>query len=257
MTWKKCGFLCQELSADTVRRLHKTKYEFGEIINRVIVGFIIPVVGVVATLTDKSVNGFKFAASNWLIPLVLFGFLVVVVLDNVILSVAFFTDKHRKRSSRWTDTTYVRTPNNEDDDMVKFVGSSTLELRKSRFDDNASMYSRHTSYQPYDADTARAVLSDGEGTPRSGRNSRAPSPRPLSFTPGSGRNSRAPSPQPPPQIPINIVMQDNFRPSHVRTRSAGYAAVGVDDFDDYMDTGAERDGNTLRVSRERSPSRHR
>ena len=217
-------------------KLHKTKYEFGEIINRVIIGFLIPAVGVVATLTDRSLRGFKFAASNWLIPIVLFGFLIVVVLDNVILALAYFTDKHRKRSSRFSDPTYMRTSTAEDDDTIKLVSTSTYDLRKSRFDHTGSTYSRHTSYQPYDGDAARAVLSDGEGTPR------------------SGRNSRAPSPQPPPQIPINIIMHDNFRPSHARTRSAGYAAVNVDEFDDYMDAGAE---NGLRVSRERSPSRQR
>jgi hypothetical protein len=212
----------------------------------VLIGFLIPAVGVVATLTDKSTSGFKFAASNWLIPLVLFGFLIVVVLDNIILALAYFTDKHRKRSSRWTVSTYVEPPaDDDDDDMAKLVA------RESKYDrqyDSASLYSRNTTYQPYDSHAERP--SSRLGTPpRSRAGSRAPSPQP--------RHSRAPSPQPrhtravspvpprsraqspaPPQIPIELAMQGSFRPSHARTRSAGYAAVNVDEFDDYLEEGA-------------------
>jgi hypothetical protein len=55
-------------------KLHKSKYEFGEMINRVIVGFALLIVGVAAVVGDKSTTGFKFAASNWIIPIVVLSF---------------------------------------------------------------------------------------------------------------------------------------------------------------------------------------
>lgn len=187
--------------------------------NRIIIGFLIPAVGVVATLTNKSTSGFKFAASNWLIPIVLFGFLIVVILDNIILALAYFTDRHRKRSSRWSEPAYERTRGTEDDDTAKLVSSSTYEMRKSGMDDSASTFSRHTSYQPYDADAARTELAAGRDSPL------------------ADRHSRTSSPQPSPQIPVSMILQGNFRPSHARTRSAGYAVVNVDEYDDYIDGG--------------------
>jgi hypothetical protein len=57
-------------------KLHKTKYEFGEMINRTLIGFVLIMVGIVGVLADKSEYGFKFAASSWVIPSVVFGFLI-------------------------------------------------------------------------------------------------------------------------------------------------------------------------------------
>jgi hypothetical protein len=55
-------------------KVHKTKYEFGEIINRVVVGFTLIILGVSAVIADKTTNGFKFKASHWLIPIVVLCF---------------------------------------------------------------------------------------------------------------------------------------------------------------------------------------
>jgi hypothetical protein len=53
-----------------------------------------------------------------------------------------------------------------------------------------------------------------------------------------------------------MIMQSNFRPSHARTRSAGYAVVNVDEFDDYMEAGQNHDGrDSLHAKRARSPAR--
>jgi hypothetical protein len=57
-------------------RLHKTKYEFGEIINRTLVGFTLLIIGITSVLSDKSEKGFKIAASNWIIPIVVIAFAV-------------------------------------------------------------------------------------------------------------------------------------------------------------------------------------
>jgi hypothetical protein len=57
-------------------KLHKTKYEFGEIMNRVVVGFGLVVLGVAMVLGDTSTEGIKFRASEMLIPLVVVGFAV-------------------------------------------------------------------------------------------------------------------------------------------------------------------------------------
>jgi hypothetical protein len=51
-------------------KVHKTKYEFGEIINRVVVGFTLIIVGVAAVIADQTTSGFKFRGSAWLIPVV-------------------------------------------------------------------------------------------------------------------------------------------------------------------------------------------
>lgn len=56
-------------------KLHKTKYEFGEMINRTVVGFGLIITGVSAVVGSKGTNGFKFAASNWIIVIVVFAFL--------------------------------------------------------------------------------------------------------------------------------------------------------------------------------------
>lgn len=53
-------------------KLHKTKYEFGEIINRVVVGFALMIVGVATVIGNKSMSGFKFVGSAWIIPVVVF-----------------------------------------------------------------------------------------------------------------------------------------------------------------------------------------
>lgn len=53
-------------------KLHKTKYEFGEIINRVVVGFALMIVGVATVIGNKSMSGFKFVGSAWVIPVVVF-----------------------------------------------------------------------------------------------------------------------------------------------------------------------------------------
>lgn len=55
-------------------KLHKTKYEFGEMINRTMVGFILMLVGTIGVLSNKTEYGFKFAASSWLIPSAVLAF---------------------------------------------------------------------------------------------------------------------------------------------------------------------------------------
>ena len=55
-------------------KLHKSKHEFGEMINRVVVGFTLIIVGVAAVIGDKTTNGLKFKASHWIIPIVVLLF---------------------------------------------------------------------------------------------------------------------------------------------------------------------------------------
>ncbi|KAF9693248.1 hypothetical protein EKO04_008836 [Ascochyta lentis] len=55
-------------------KMHKTKYEFGEMINRVVVGFSLIIVGVAAVIGDESTEGFKFKASHWIIAIVVLCF---------------------------------------------------------------------------------------------------------------------------------------------------------------------------------------
>ena len=55
-------------------KMHKTKYEFGEMINRVVVGFALIIVGVATVIGDRSPAGFKFVASHWMIAIVVLCF---------------------------------------------------------------------------------------------------------------------------------------------------------------------------------------
>lgn len=55
-------------------KMHKTKYEFGEMINRVVVGFALIIVGVATVIGDKSTTGLKFVASQWMIAIVVLCF---------------------------------------------------------------------------------------------------------------------------------------------------------------------------------------
>lgn len=55
-------------------KMHKTKYEFGEMINRVVIGFALIILGVATVIGDKSTFGFKFEASHWMIAIVVLCF---------------------------------------------------------------------------------------------------------------------------------------------------------------------------------------
>ncbi|KAI4631067.1 hypothetical protein J4E83_002595 [Alternaria metachromatica] len=55
-------------------KIHKTKYEFGEIINRVVVGFTLIILGISVVIADKTTSGFKFKGSHWMIPMVVLFF---------------------------------------------------------------------------------------------------------------------------------------------------------------------------------------
>jgi hypothetical protein len=57
-------------------KMHKTKYEFGEMINRVVVGFALIILGVATVIGDKSTGGFKFKASHWIIAIVVLCFVI-------------------------------------------------------------------------------------------------------------------------------------------------------------------------------------
>ncbi|KAF2736703.1 hypothetical protein EJ04DRAFT_596014 [Polyplosphaeria fusca] len=57
-------------------KLHKTKYEFGEMIIRTAIGFALILVGVAAVLVNRTTSGFKFQASEWIIAIVVIGFTV-------------------------------------------------------------------------------------------------------------------------------------------------------------------------------------
>ncbi|KAJ8117010.1 hypothetical protein OPT61_g1694 [Boeremia exigua] len=83
-------------------KMHKTKYEFGEIINRVVVGFILIVVGVACIIGDESTQGFKFKVSQWIIAIVVFSFVTVLVLDNILLALSRKTSRRNaRRDASW------------------------------------------------------------------------------------------------------------------------------------------------------------
>ncbi|CAE7026387.1 hypothetical protein PTTW11_04065 [Pyrenophora teres f. teres] len=124
-------------------KVHKTKYEFGEIINRVIVGFTLIILGISLVITDKTTDGFKFTNSQWLIPIVvlfftlgtylthslyLFFFLhpgvhdtntstqTVLFLDNILLAIAQYTTHHSRHNlHKHHSSCGNATPHNDSD----------------------------------------------------------------------------------------------------------------------------------------------
>ncbi|TID24474.1 hypothetical protein E2P81_ATG02780 [Venturia nashicola] len=98
-------------------KLHKSKHEFGEIINRTLVGFTLLVIGISTVLSDKTETGFKIVASNWVIPIVVIGFAFVTVLDNVLLTIVTITHKRRNTFST-ANTRRSTSPADEEQHLV-------------------------------------------------------------------------------------------------------------------------------------------
>lgn len=109
-------------------KMHKTKYEFGEMINRVVVGFALIIVGVAAVIGDKSTEGFKFVASHWMIAIVVLcfvtgksllhsslykdcytDFLQVLFLDNTLLVLSRKTSRRNARRGASLHTSTIST----------------------------------------------------------------------------------------------------------------------------------------------------
>ena len=146
-------------------KLHKTKYEFGEIINRVIVGFTLIILGISLVITDKTSSGFKFSSSQWLIPIVVLFFIfrksssllhkilnnntcfTVLFLDNILLAIAQYTSHHPHHSSHKHHSSW---------------GNTTLH---NDSDDNDGLTSRYPSRAPSPGSTPRS--STPKGTPHS------------------------------------------------------------------------------------------
>ncbi|KAI4948526.1 hypothetical protein J4E91_005950 [Alternaria rosae] len=104
-------------------KIDTTKYEFGEIINRVIVGFTLIVLEVSAVIMDKTTSGFKFKGSHWMIPIVVLFFTAVLFLNNVLLAVAQYTSRHprhsHKRDISWgSRTLHIDSDDNENGGLI-------------------------------------------------------------------------------------------------------------------------------------------
>ncbi|KAF3051838.1 hypothetical protein E8E11_007927 [Didymella keratinophila] len=91
-------------------KMHKTKYEFGEMINRVVVGFALIIVGVATVIGDKSTKGFKFVTSHWMIAIVVLSFVTVLFLDNILLALSRKTSRRNtRRGTSWGNSTTSTT----------------------------------------------------------------------------------------------------------------------------------------------------
>lgn len=120
-------------------KLHKSKYEFGEIINRTLVGFTLLVIWIPTVLSDKTETGFKIAASNWIIPVVVIAFAIVIVLDNVLLTIMTLTQKRRNTFSI-PNTRRSTSPAGDEENLVgrgryeQAVRSNPVSRNASPFD---------------------------------------------------------------------------------------------------------------------------
>ncbi|RMZ70046.1 Low temperature requirement A [Pyrenophora seminiperda CCB06] len=128
-------------------KVHKTKYEFGEIIDRVMVGFTLIIFGISIVITDKTTSGFKYSSSQWLIPIVILFFKFLLFLDNILLAIAQYSTHHSRHSSHQHDSSW---------------GNTTLH---NDSDENIGLTSRYPSRAPSPNGTPRS--NTPKGTPHS------------------------------------------------------------------------------------------
>ncbi|KAF2650808.1 hypothetical protein K491DRAFT_720456 [Lophiostoma macrostomum CBS 122681] len=100
---------------------NKSKLEIGDMVTRVVVGVIGIVFGLIVVLANKGEKGFKFIASSWIVAIAVFGFLFVLLVDNIILAIAHHSSGHVSYRSH-----KQRGPYNDDDDTVKLVQTSSI-----------------------------------------------------------------------------------------------------------------------------------
>ncbi|CAO2653769.1 Nn.00g031800.m01.CDS01 [Neocucurbitaria sp. VM-36] len=133
-------------------KLHKTKYEFGEMINRVVVGFTLMIVGVAAVIGDKTINGFKFRLSHWVIPIVVLLFVAILILDNALLAISHHTSRRSShhRGGSWGGST-INDPS-DDNDTINLISKSPRNAPSPNPNSQVvPLNSVHTAYRPYDS----------------------------------------------------------------------------------------------------------
>lgn len=148
-------------------KLHKTKYEFGEMINRVVVGFSLMIVGVAAVIGNKTTSGFKFTVSEWVIPIVVLCLIAgkslirptakekayettVLVFDNFLLAISSHLSRRRShhRGGSWGESTVNNSPDDTVDLLSKYPNNSpNLDSGPP----SAAFNKVHTSYSPYNS----------------------------------------------------------------------------------------------------------
>ncbi|KAJ4364694.1 hypothetical protein N0V83_009291 [Neocucurbitaria cava] len=137
-------------------KLHKTKYEFGEMINRVVVGFTLIIVGVAAVIGDKTTGGFKFSLSEWVIAIVVLLFVAILVSDNALLAVSHHTSRRSShhRGGSWGGSTVNDT--SDENDTVNLLSRSPRNVPSpSPNPPTAPFHAVHTAYGPYDSPPAQ------------------------------------------------------------------------------------------------------
>ena len=112
-------------------KMHKTKYEFGELINRVVVGFALIIMGVATVKGDTSTEGFKFAASHWVITIVVLCFILVLVLDNLLLWLSRKTLRRNARRTWHSSTLSVSNTEQNNSTLTLLRGTHSRTTSRS------------------------------------------------------------------------------------------------------------------------------
>ncbi|KAH7071980.1 bacterial low temperature requirement A protein-domain-containing protein [Paraphoma chrysanthemicola] len=137
-------------------KVHKTKYEFGEMINRVVVGFALIIVGVAAVIGNKTTSGFKFTASHWIIPIVVLSFVAVLALDNFLLAISHHTS--RRTSHRPGDSYSSTITDGNESDTAGLISKYPSNTPRSG-PPSALLSHVQTAYAPYDSPQERDFAS--------------------------------------------------------------------------------------------------
>lgn len=132
---------------------HKSKVEFGEMINRVIVGFGLLIVGVATVISNKTTTGFKFYASQWIIPIVVLCFAIVLLLDNLLAAISHHTRRHQPhrhhQNHSWNSSvahTRSGSSSGPEDDNVNLIPISKHNTHSSA---SLPLSRVQTAYMPY------------------------------------------------------------------------------------------------------------
>lgn len=235
-------------------KLHKTKYEFGEMINRVVVGFTLMIVGIAAVISNKSTTGFKFAASQWIIAIMVLCFVAgkltnftssvlaastnnseVLALDNLLLGISHHIARraaHRSRS--WGGSTM-----NDDNDTTGLISKYPSNTpNPNSHGTKSSISTVQTAYTPYDT----PVHTQDFATPRDRSRGASPDPSEGSVHEdahaGSFSYHNTPISAMPGALGLNFATTPSLYSNHdggkdKSKQRGGYESITGSDADDY------------------------
>ena len=161
---------------------NRSKMELGGPIICLIIGFILILIGFLGVYINKSTSGFKFRASNWLIPTVTIAFLVVVACDTLF---SYLSD-HTLHTRRHRNVFSHSQKNSNSTQYSPFFDDKTPMPPNDPLVENTTRSTHPQPSEPYIDDDTQPIL-------------QAPPPAPAAGTGAS--------------LPVAAAMAERFKPS--------------------------------------------